>query len=130
MNTRRVFSCFDSRFLALMIGAAALLTTLAFVARGYPAGSAARLALAAGQALVLGGAIVASVRAIERLDELDRLIHLQAIAVSFTLTAILGSALNAFERAGLPLEGWESFLWGFMAITWFVSALFIQRRYR
>jgi len=80
-------------------------------------------------ALIMAYAIVISVAAIRRLDELEQRIQLIAIAVSFTLTGILVTTADILEQDGFPRIG-GSWLWMIMAAIWFVGALLLRRRYR
>jgi hypothetical protein len=102
---------------------------LAILATRFDRGSSARIALVAVECACLAVMIVATVLAIRRLDELSQRIQLMAIAVSFTTTAALATALSLLHRSGLPLGRWYDWAWPFMAIVWGVSVMVIKRRY-
>ena len=80
----KAFRCFDGRYLARILAGAAAALALAFVARQFERGSAARIALNAAESVVLGYIIAITVLSIRRLDELNQRIHLVAIAFSLS----------------------------------------------
>ena len=130
MQDRKPFSCFDRRYLVkLGIGTAAILAA-GIGSKAYAVGSTGRLGLVGLESIAMGYIILITVATILRLDEMNQRIHLEAIAVSFSATAVLGTALGLMERAGLRVTGWEQSLWLFMALVWGLGVFAIQRRYR
>ncbi len=129
MPDTQPFRCFDRRFFAHIALATPVAVGLALWARVLERGSVGRLLVVALESVVIGFIIIATVRTIRLLDEMNQRIHLHAILVSFTATAVLGSALSLLERAGLRVDGWERLLWLFMAAVWGLGVLVIQRRY-
>jgi hypothetical protein len=69
------------------------------------------------------------VRIINQLDELDRKIILEGIAISFALTFILTTSLGLLGLAGIPQIGGE-YIALFMATAWFIGKLWATRRYQ
>ncbi len=68
------------------------------------------------------------VRAIQQLDEMERLILLEGIAVSFMVTFILVLSLGLLQTAGFPpVSG--VYIGFFMVILWLIAKLAIHRRY-
>lgn len=130
MHPGKPFSCFDARFLAKVLAASLVVVGIAFVAKQFERGSVTRISLVGAETVVIAYLIGLTTLTVRRLDEMNQRIHLVAIAVSFTITAAVGTALSLLERAGLPLEGWERMLWVFMVLVWGLGVLVIQRRYR
>jgi hypothetical protein len=68
------------------------------------------------------------VRAILRLDELERKILLEGMAISFTLTLILVLSMGLLGLAGIPqLNG--VYIGALMALLWLVGKLWMTRKY-
>ena len=68
------------------------------------------------------------VRAIQKLDEMERLVLLEGIAVSFMGTLILVLSLGFLQIAGFPpVSG--VYIGFFMVVLWLVAKLAIHRRY-
>jgi hypothetical protein len=71
----------------------------------------------------------AIMRGIWRLDEMQRRIQLDAIAISFLGTALVTFGWGFAEGAGLPhLRAFA--VWPIMGTLWAAGALIAQRRYR
>ena len=103
---------------------------LAWIGRGFPVGSATRLAIATVQALLIGGIIVATVLSIRRLDELMVKVHLEGIAISFTIFASLITGGAILEKAGAPSIEWGVWAWPLMALVWSAAVMIRSRQYR
>lgn len=89
----------------------------------------ARMVLALTPMLGALAAASAIMRAIWRMDELQRRIQLDAIAMSFLGTALLTFAWGFAESAGLPhLRAFA--VWPIMCAFWGTSGIVAQRRYR
>ena len=68
------------------------------------------------------------VRAIQQVDEMERLILLEGIAVSFMGTFILVLSLGFLQTAGFPpVSG--VIIGFFMVVLWLIAKLTIHRRY-
>jgi len=124
------FRCFQGAFLrdAFLMGLA--IVALAWLGRRFAVGSAVRLTLAAVQALLLGAIVVRTVLSIRRLDELLLKVHLEAIAISFTIFASLISGWAMLEKAGAPSIEWGVWAWPLMALLWCVAVVIRGRQYR
>lgn len=125
----RPFRCFDGRYLARIGVPVVVALGIAIVAKGFEKGTAIRFTLIGIECVLFGYVIIETVRSIRRLDELAQRIHLVAIAISFTLTAVLAMALSLLEKSGMPAVGWQNWLWPFMTVAWGVGVLIISRRY-
>lgn len=130
MQSRLLFRCFDLRFLLGVLGAAGLILVAAAVGRGLPPLSTGRLATAAVQGLAVGWIVLATARALRRLDELQLRIHLEAIALACAATVVLGTAWGFLEQAGLPRLEYGTWLWPAMTVLWAVAIAARARRYR
>ena len=94
----------------------------------HPAG-AARIALALTPMIGAVAACWAVMRAIWRMDELQRRIQLDAIAISFLATALATFGWGFAEEAGAPhLSAFT--VWPIMAVAWCVGLLIARWRYR
>lgn len=68
---------------------------------------------------------------IRQLDELERRIHLEALAVAFPLGILLLMTLGLLQRAiTLKFEDWSyGHVWPFMFLFYFVGLALARRRY-
>lgn len=73
--------------------------------------------------------MIAFVRAIGELDELERRIQLEAFAFSLGSTAVLTFGYGFLELAGLPHINWL-FILPLIAFLWGVGLAIASRRYR
>ena len=82
-------------------------------------------------AFLMGLAIVVrTVLSIRRLDELLLKVHLEGIAISFTIFASLISGWAMLEKAGAPSIEWGVWAWPVMALLWCVAVVIRGRQYR
>jgi hypothetical protein len=130
MPTPKLMGCFDRRYLGRMTVVGITVLALAFGAKQFDKGSTERLALIVAECVAVGYLIATTTLAIRRLDELSQRIHLVAMAISFTVTAVLATALGLLGKAGLPLGDWYLWVWPFMALVWAAGAFVIRRRYQ
>lgn len=123
----------QKRYVLELVGALALYGVLLFGANALeatvrPAGAM----LVAINLLPMVGALAAAwaiMRALWRMDELQRRIQLDAIAMAFLGTALVTFGWGFAEGAGLPqLRAFA--VWPVMASLWVVGLLIAQRRYR
>jgi hypothetical protein len=130
MNTRRLFRCFDARFLLTVLAAGAAIIAFALLAKQHPRGSTARIALSLCMSASFVFATGVTAASIRRLDELEQRIHLIAIAVAFALTGIVTTTAAFLEKAGgprlAPDDGW----WPLMVLMWVAGVIVLSRRYR
>jgi hypothetical protein len=69
------------------------------------------------------------VRLLSRIDEMQRRIHLEAMALAAGITALLALTCGFLENAGMPrLSGFWTF--ASIGVLWAVFAMILQRRYR
>jgi hypothetical protein len=124
------FRCFQGAFLrdAFLIGLA--IVALGYFGRRFPVGTGVRLTVATIQALLLGAIVVRTVLSIRRLDELLLKVHLESIAISFTIFASLISGWAMLEKAGAPSIEWGVWAWPIMALLWCVAVVIRGRQYR
>ena len=91
---------------------------------------AARLALAVIPVLLWGTMIVVMVAGVRRLDELQRRIQLDALAIAFPSAMLLGLLVEYLQKAGFAREWTVGDVWPFMFLL-YVPAYFLARlRYR
>ena len=118
--------------LALWTGAWVLSVALAtfgpkFLWEGAAFWSAAAIAL---NLLVGLGMILANRNLFNRLDELQRKIQLEALAVTLGLAVVFGLAFSMLDIANLIQSDAEiGFLVGFIGITYLLATLINTRRY-
>ena len=88
------------------------------------------LALLAVAAFVLF--IVQEVRLIRGLDELQRRIQLETLAIAFPTALVLVFALGMLERAGVQIWGFRQLrdIWPLVVLPYGVGFLIASRRYR
>lgn len=125
---------FSSRRYLLELGGAFLLYAALLVAANFveraiePAGS---LKLAINLVPMIGAVAVAwaVMRALWRMDEMQRRIQLDAIAMSFLGTALITFGWGFAEGGGAPpLRAFA--VWPIMAVLWVFGLIIASRRYR
>ena len=130
VESKNPFRCFDRRYLMWATPGLVVLFALAWLGHAFVRGTPARIAIGALIGVATGYLIVLSVGTIRRLDELQRRIHLEAIAISFTITAVLATGISFLDSAGARLPNWDFGWWPVMAFAWVAAALVLNRRYR
>jgi uncharacterized membrane protein len=130
MYDRKLFKCYDARFLAFSLVAGLVVIGAAFVGKRFEVGSAPRVFFALIQVAALAAVIIGSIVAIRRLDELQQRVQYQSLAIAFAVTGVLISAQGVLEKAGLPAVRWGLWAWPVMVVCWVVALWFVQRRYR
>ena len=118
------------RLLMLSVGVALAIVAAAWVGRQLPLRSPGRIALALLQGAATAVLVVAMVRPMRQYDELQRRIHLEALALAFAGTAILGTTYGFLVNAGLPDIDWADWIWPGMVVLWVVGLVIANRRYR
>jgi xanthine/uracil permease len=105
-----------------------------FGARGALEGSTLdtwlRVTIALAPIPIAAMTLVTIVRAATQLDELQRRIQLESIALAFAVGAAVITGWGYFETAGAPRADWGLFIWPFFIGTWLASLYAIRRRYR
>lgn len=72
---------------------------------------------------------VVVLRALRRMDELERQIQLEALGFAFAATAVLTFAYGFLERVGAPPMG-GFVVWPLMAVLWGIGVGIANRRFR
>ncbi len=117
----------------LVIGIAWFLAYV--VARGVleqpELGRSLRLAVALLPVPLFAAFLVRFVRSLRGADELERRIHLEALAIAFPLTILLLQTLGLLERAvGLKFEDWSyGHVWAYLPLFYFFGLAVSRRRY-
>lgn len=90
-----------------------------------------RVAVALAPIPVFAGFLVSFVRAIRSLDELERRIHLEAMAVAFPLGILLLQTLGLMQRAvALKFEDWSyAHVWIYLPIFYVLSLGVVRKWY-
>lgn len=74
------------------------------------------------------GVLVAVLRQLRRMDELQRQIQFEALAFAFAGTALITFGYGFVENVGLPHLSWF-FVWPIMAVLWVIGSAIAARRY-
>ena len=74
------------------------------------------------------GVLVAVLRQLRRMDELQRQIQFEALAFAFAGTALITFGYGFVENVGLPHLNWF-WVWPIMAILWAIGSALAARRY-
>lgn len=128
-DIRAYFRCYDPRFLGWTIVAAVVLVAAAAASKAFEPATVPRVALAGVQAIALGAVIVAIVVRMRRLDELQRRIQFESLALAFAISCASIAGWGFFDKAGLPSIDWGLWAWPFMVLVWVASLLFVRKRY-
>jgi uncharacterized membrane protein YoaT (DUF817 family) len=113
---------------ALAIYAALLIASI-YLTRTLHPGGLARYAIVLAPMLGIVGCVWAIIRQLRRLDELQRRVQLEGLAISFAVSAFGSLAWGFAESAGAPQL--PTFLiWPIMAALWVVGGFIAHRRYR
>jgi len=117
------------RFMMLALAAyAAILGPAIPLIDAYPE-SAWRIPLAIAPILPFIYGIFVYVRYLRMVDELQRRIALEALAIAFGASAAITFGYGLLQFAGLPDANW-SFVWIVMGGSWILGGLYADRRYR
>ena len=127
---RANLDCRDPRFVGVALVAAAVIAGAAWLGKDLPGGSPGKLGLAVVQAAATTLVILMTVWGMRGLDELQRRIHLEALAGAFAGTAILVSTWGFLEIAGAPAVRWGLWIWPVMSVLWAAGLVGARRRYR
>lgn len=102
---------------------------LAVVALLSDTGSGWRVPLALAPMVPLVFALLAFVRYLDRMDELQRRIQLEALAFAFGGTALLTFGYGFLQLVGFPQVSWF-FVWPVMGTLWMAGKARADRRYK
>jgi hypothetical protein len=92
----------------------------------------ARVAAALGPIPIFAWFVVSFIGAIRGMDELERRIHLEALAIAFPLGIVLLQTLALLQRAvTLKFEDWSyAHVWIYLPIFYFISLGLVRKRYQ
>jgi hypothetical protein len=116
------------QLVAAMVLYCATLVATTTILKGHHFSPAVRALIAVIPAIPVFGVIAAVVRFMLSVDELQRQIHLEALAIAAGVTAALAITYTFLEGAGLPhSQAW----WAFVCVdvVWGLSLPFVKRRY-
>lgn len=89
-----------------------------------------RLALALVPVALWASAIALLVHAMRALDELQRRIQLEALAIAFPSAMLLGMGVEYLQKAGFARHVTVGEVWPVMFLLYLPALLFAHRRYR
>jgi hypothetical protein len=120
--------CYRLEFGAAMVCYAVLLVvSLRLIRHGVVAGDAAA-AVALLPMLAGVGVCWAVLRQLRRMDELQRRLQLEALALAFAGTALITFSYGFLENIGFPCVSMFA-VWPLMGTLWIAGLLFCRRRY-
>jgi hypothetical protein len=90
----------------------------------------ARLALAVIPVALWGGAITLLVLTVRALDELQRRIQLEALAIAFPAAMLLGMGVEYLQKAGFARDVSVGDIWPVMFLLYVPALVFAHWRYR
>lgn len=90
----------------------------------------ARLALALVPVALWAGAIAFLVLALRSLDELQRRIQLEALAIAFPSAMLVGMLVEYLQKAGFARDLTVGDVWPFMFLLYVPALIFAYWRYR
>ncbi len=130
MPAIRPFRCFDARLLGITLVAAGAIVAAAWFGRGFERGSLPRLTLGATQALALAWIVIAMVRSVATLDELERRIHAEALGGAGAFLVVVVAGWGFLEKAGLPAIPWADWIFPLLTLAWVTGVRLVSRKYR
>jgi len=125
---------FSWRLMWWAVASAALTVAVAFLQRGGVIPPAWRGAVALVPVVPMVGFFHGMRRYLRSIDEMQRLMHLEALFFQFGVTAILVMAYAALAKAGvlpsLTAASMASYVWTGMFLLWGVGVLVVRRKYQ
>jgi hypothetical protein len=112
----------------VLVAYALMLVLSLFLLRAFPQG-ALRIPIALAPMLPACGIPFVVVRGLQRCDELQRQIQLEALGFAFGGTAVLTFGYGFLQGIGFPQVSWL-FVWPVMAVVWLIGVAWASRRYR
>lgn len=119
---------YTRRMTAAFVAYAAVLAPSIPLISAYP-DAAWRFPLAIAPILPFVFGILVYVRYLRSVDELQRKIALEALAIAFGASAAITFGYGLLQVAGLPAVNW-SFVWVVMGGCWILGGVYADRRYR
>jgi len=130
-RTRDYFKCYyDPRFIAWTWAGVAVLLVATLAGLAFEKGSIGRFVCAGVQASTMGALIVSAVLRMRHLDELQRRIQLESIAIAFAVGASAITGWGYFEHAGAPRFDWGLWIWPILVALWASAFVVTRRRYQ
>lgn len=117
------------RFTSAMLVYSILLVATTLIAQRLPDGSPLKIALIILPVIPIVFALLAFVRFFESMDELQKSIHLYALAFAFAASGLLSFTYGLLENAGLPQLSWV-WIFPMMIAFWGIGSWLASRRYR
>jgi hypothetical protein len=112
---------------SLLAYAVILLVSVIAIHRGLP--PALKVFFALVPLVPIGFVFAAIVRYMGSVDELQRRIHIESLALAAGITALLAVTYGFLETVGLPhISAWYAY--ATVMVAWLVSQPFVARRYR
>jgi len=113
--------------LAMLAYAIVLIISIKAITHGLP--PALKLLFALLPVVPVAFVFAAIVRYMGSIDELQRRIHIESLALAAGITALLAITYGFLETVGLPrLSAW--YMYAAVMIAWLVAQPFVARRYR
>ena len=125
---RRISRRYVLQLAALMLLYVVVLVASISALKAHTFGPSLRALIAVTPALPMFGVVAAVIQFMLSVDELQRQIHLEALAIAAGVTAALAITYTFLEGAGLPhSQAW----WAFVSIdlVWAGALPFVKRRY-
>ena len=121
---------YNARYIGVAVIAALVIIAAALGERQFARGTTERIGFALAQSMATAIVVVMPLRALRHLDELQRRIQLEALALAFVGTGILCSTYGFLEKAMLSRLDLTFAIWPAMVLLWVVGVLIACRRYR
>lgn len=116
-------------FAGAMVSYAVVLVAVILILNNIDAESGWRVPLALLPMIPIVLAFFAFVRFLDRMDELQRRIQMEALSFGFGGTALLTFGYGFLQMVGFPQVSWF-FVWPIMALLWIAGRARAERRYR
>lgn len=128
-NYPLVLKTYMREYLTAMIAYAVVLLVSVFVLKQGPSEAWWHIPLALTPVIPILFALWAFLRFFHRIDELQRRIQLEALALSFGATCVMTFSYGALEYAGFPALNW-TWVPSFMMAFWGIGTAIASLRYR
>jgi len=113
--------------ISMVAYAVILIVSIMAIERGLP--PALKLVFALLPLIPIVFVFAAVVRYMSSIDELQRRIHIESLALAAGITALLAITYGFLETVGLPhLSAW--FTYAAVLVAWLIAQPFVARRYR
>jgi hypothetical protein len=125
MPRRLILSIWTLGFLAI-----SMVFGVSWLLEAHALSPALRLLVALVPVPVFTGFIVSEIQVLRRLDELQKRIQLEALAIAFPAGIILAIAVEYLQKAGFLTEWTFGDVWPYMALLYLPAYLIARGRYR